>query len=118
MGCPPSGYAQGSDKDREYHLKRIIPYFTFLAKIGANLTFQFTYYVSFVDPKTFPLLKRTTAIGICNFIARSFTIFAPLIAELDRPIPISVVLGVTVCGLVTSFTFPSAGEDRRLATMS
>lgn len=39
MGCPPSGYPQGSDKDREFHLKRIIPYFTFLAKIGANLTF-------------------------------------------------------------------------------
>lgn len=116
MGCPPSGYPQGSDKDREFHLKRIIPYFTFLAKIGANLTFQFTYYVSFVDPKTFPLLKRTTAIGICNFIARSFTIFAPLIAELDRPIPISIVLAVTLTGLITSFTFPSADEDRRQAT--
>ena len=37
MGCPPSGYPQGSDKDREYHLKRIVPYFTFIAKIGANL---------------------------------------------------------------------------------
>lgn len=39
MGSPPSGYPEGSDKDREYHLKRIIPYFTFLAKIGVNLTF-------------------------------------------------------------------------------
>lgn len=39
MGCPPSGYPEGSDKDREYHLKRIIPYFTFLAKIGVYLTF-------------------------------------------------------------------------------
>ena len=38
MGCPPSGYPEGSDKDREYHLKKIIPWFTFLAKFGVNLT--------------------------------------------------------------------------------
>ena len=38
MGSPPSPYPPGSDKDREYHLKRVIPYFTFLAKIGVNLT--------------------------------------------------------------------------------
>ena len=51
MGSPPSPYPSGSDKDREYHLKRIIPYFTFLAKIGVNLTMQFTYYVSYSDPR-------------------------------------------------------------------
>ena len=112
MGCPPSGYPSGSAKDREYHLKRIIPYFTFLAKIGVNLTMQFTYYVSFNDQKTFPMLKRTTAIGICNFIARLFTIFSPLIAELDRPIPICIVIVVTIIGLITSFTFPSIDDDR------
>lgn len=39
MGNPPSPYPEGSDKDREWHLKKIIPYFTFLAKIGVNLTF-------------------------------------------------------------------------------
>ena len=38
MGSPPSGYPEGSDRDREYHLKRIIPYFTFLAKVGVHLT--------------------------------------------------------------------------------
>lgn len=112
MGSPSSPYPPGSDKDREWHLKRIIPYFTFFAKVGVNLTFQFTYYVSFNDPKTFPLLKRTTAIGICNFIARLVTIFAPLAAELDRPIPILIVIIVTTIGLVTSFTFPSADELR------
>ena len=115
MGCPPSDYPEGSEKDREYHLKRIIPYFTFLAKIGVNLTMQFTYYVSFNDPKTFPLVKRTTAIGICNFIARFVTIFSPLIAEIDRPIPILIVIIVTTIGLITSFTFPSIEDDRQEA---
>jgi len=113
LGCPPSGYPDGSDKDREFHLKKIIPYFTFFAKIGVSLTVQFTYYVSFSDQRTFPLLKRTTAIGICNFIARSFTIFAPLVAELDRPIPIIIVMTVTLVGLITSFTFPSERDIKR-----
>lgn len=112
MGSPQSPYPPGSDKDREWHLKRIIPWFTFLAKIGINLTFMFTYYVSFTDPKTFPMLKRTTAIGICNFIARTATIFAPLTAELDRPIPILIVIIVVTIGLITSFTFPSDSDLR------
>ena len=112
MGSPPSGYPEGSDKDREYHLKRIIPYFTFFAKIGVYLTFLFTNYLSFGDAKTFPILKRTTAIGICNFIARAITVFAPLIAEVDRPVPIIVVIVVTIIGLITSFTFSSVDEER------
>ena len=69
--------------------------------------------MSFNDPKTFPLLKRTTAIGICNFVARLATVFAPLAAELDRPIPISIVIALTTIGLITSFTFPSADEVLR-----
>ena len=57
-------------------------------------------------------MKRTTAIGICNFIARTFTIFAPLVAELDKPIPIIIVMIVTTAGLITTFTFPSSDDDR------
>ena len=58
-------------------------------------------------------MKRTTAIGICNFIARAFTIFAPLVAELDKPIPIIIVMIVTTAGLITTFTFPSSDDDRQ-----
>lgn len=39
IGCPPSPYPPESDKDYEWHLKKIIPWFTFLAKIGVSLTF-------------------------------------------------------------------------------
>ena len=69
--------------------------------------------MSFNDPKTFPVLKRTTAIGICNFIARLFTMFAPLVAELDRPIPIIMVIVVTLIALITSFTFPSDKDPEK-----
>ena len=75
--------------------------------MGVNLTFQFAYYVSFNNSKTFPVLKRTTAIGICNFTARLFTMLAPVVAELDRPIPIIMVIVITLIALITSFTFPS-----------
>ena len=40
----------------------------------------------------FPFYKRATAIGICNFIGRALTILAPLAAELERPLPASILL--------------------------
>ena len=43
MGCPPSGFKPGSPKDREYHLAKIIPWFTFCAKIGNYLLFYCCY---------------------------------------------------------------------------
>jgi hypothetical protein len=52
-------------------------------------------------------LKRATATGICNFIARGLTVFAPLIAELDTPIPTSILLGIAVVAFVVAFFLPS-----------
>ena len=83
LGCSPSGYPEGSAKDRKYHLDRIIPWFTFTAKVGTHITFSSAYYASFSDQRVFPLLKRATAIGICQFVARGLTIFSPMIAELE-----------------------------------
>ena len=113
LGCPPSGYPEGSAKDRKYHLDRIIPYFTFIAKIGTHLTFSNAYYASFSDQRVFPLLKRATAIGICQFVARGLTIFAPLIAELDEPIPMLILSFITLTALVGALFFPSKSEQQR-----
>jgi hypothetical protein len=55
----------------------------------------------------FPLLKRATAIGICNFVSRLITIFAPLAAELEKPLPTLCLLIVNMTALLISFTFPS-----------
>jgi len=67
--------------------------------------------VSFNDKRTFPLLKRATAIGICNFCARLATVFSPFVAELDTPWPISIIIIVTVLALIVSITFPSREEE-------
>ena len=59
----------------------------------------------------FPLLKRATAIGICNFVCRAFTIFAPLAAELEKPLPLLCLLVVNMTALLVSLTFPSRQEE-------
>jgi hypothetical protein len=46
------------------------------------------------------------------------TIFAPLIAELDDPIPISIVIFVTVVGFIVSFFFPDYDKERWPAAMN
>lgn len=111
MGIEPSPHTHGSEEDREYHLRYIIPYFTFLAKVGTNTTFTVAYFASFSNPRTFPLLRRSTAIGICNFCARLATSFAPFVAELDSPIPVSIIIGVSTVGLIVSLTFPFPSEE-------
>jgi len=61
----------------------------------------------------FPTLKRATATGVCNFIARFLTMFAPLVAELERPLPIYILLVTATIGLLVSITFPSEGETKK-----
>ena len=107
LGCPPSGYPEGSEKDKKYHLNKIIPWFTFTAKVGTHLTFSNAFQASFSDQRVFPLLKRATATGICNFVGRGLTIFAPLVAELDKPLPMIFLLVVTFIAFVASFFLPS-----------
>jgi len=58
LGCPPSGYEEGSQKDKDYHLAKIIPFFSFMAKVGCHISFLAAYQGSFSDPKIFPLAKR------------------------------------------------------------
>ena len=110
LGSPPSPYPPRSAKDRDYHLSRIVPIFTLIAKIGTHILFSINWFVSFGNRKVFPNLKRATAIGICNFIARVITAFAPLVAELDKPLPIYLLLCFNTLGLLTSFTFLSEAE--------
>ena len=105
--CECTGYPHESPEDKKYHLDNIIPWFTFLAKVGTNITYSAASYASFSDPTIFPLLKRSTAVGICDLFAIGITIFAPFVAELERPIPILVVIGISLVGLGVSFTFQS-----------
>ena len=114
MGCPDSGYPKGSDKDKKYHLDMIIPWFTFLAKVGSTITFGNAYYASFSDNRIFPLMQRATAIGICQFIARGLTVFSPMIAELDDPLPMFILSFIVLTGLIGALFFPSKAQQDAL----
>ena len=111
LGVSPSPHPSGSPEEREYYLRFVIPVFNFLAKVGTGMTFNIAYFASFSNTTTFPLLRRSTAIGICNFCARLATAFAPFVAEVGSPIPISVVVAVSFVGLAASFTFPFPSEE-------
>ena len=80
-------------------------------KIAVNILFQIVYIASFVDSKVFPFLKRTTAIGICNFFARLVTIFAPIAAELDKPMPELLLIVVVLLAFFISLTLPLEDYD-------
>jgi hypothetical protein len=106
-----SPYPPGSAEDREYHLKILIPIFIMFTKIAVNILFQLTYMASFVDDSIFPFLKRSTAIGICNFFARIATIFAPFAADTDKPIPEIILILVVALAFVVAFTLPLEDYD-------
>jgi hypothetical protein len=52
-------------------------------------------------------LRRATIIGIVNFVAKGLTVFAPIVAELDEPIPSVIIAIVSLIALITSLTFPN-----------
>ena len=87
-----SPYEPGSQKDNDHKLSKIIPWFELIAKLGINVSFSCAYQATFSDARVFPNKRRVSAGGIANFIARLITIFAPLVAELDAPIPIYIML--------------------------
>ena len=82
-----------------------MPILTMLTKFGIGAAMLTTYSASFGDENIFPSKKRATAIGICNIIARSVTIFAPQVNELSAPIPMLFFIASTSFALIISFSF-------------
>ena len=94
-------------KDTENGLDYVTPAFLFFLKISINTTFMNTYHCSFNMDQLFPFYKRATSIGICNFVARCFTVAAPLVAELQAPLPIAILLAINGVALLVTFTLSS-----------
>ena len=75
------------------------------------VTFLNVYQCSFNEDLIFPFYKRTTSIGIANFVGRIITIAAPMVAELDRPMPTYILLSVNVISLISAFWLPSRQDE-------
>ena len=71
-----------------------------VAKFGVAAAFDIVY-VSHAD--TFPILFSATALGFCNFFSRVFSALAPLISQMDEPLP--MILFTIAALLVTVLAF-------------
>ena len=118
LGSPESGSPPGSSDDVEFHMRKLTPWIAFFIKFGAHLTNSSATIATAADAKVFPHLKRTTGIGTCIFISRFITIFAPLVAELEKPLPTLSIIVITMTALLVSFTFPTRTEEEaRIASI-
>ncbi|TNV72971.1 hypothetical protein FGO68_gene499 [Halteria grandinella] len=67
-----------------------------LARCGVKVALDLCY---LANSTIFPAIFAGTAFGLCNIGGKLFTIIAPLLAEVDKPIPMitfSVVSGAAI----------------------
>jgi hypothetical protein len=85
-----------------------MPFFVLFAKFGISGGFNLCYCSTVF---VFPTLFCATAIGICNFFGRLITIWAPLVAEKDWPLPMILFTCFAAVGiLVIQFVKPMSDE--------
>ena len=71
-----------------------------LAKSGATLNFGFAYAI---HHDLFPNFFIITSYGICNFVCRGLTIFAPIVVEVpNHLIPFLFCVGCSLLGLLSA----------------
>ena len=70
-----------------------------LTKVGIS-TPLFLCYLS--NSQLFPTIYAGTAFGVCSLGAKIASIFAPIVAEVDKPIPMSLFSGVVAVAIVAS----------------
>ena len=78
-----------------------VPGLILLAKFGVCAGFAMLYMCTLVY---FPSRYLGAVFGLCNTAARAVTILAPMVAELDTPIPeLSVILTCLVATILSRF---------------
>lgn len=84
-----------------------VPYMLSLAKGGIKITFDICYLANSI---IFPTIFAGTAFGLCNLGAKIATILAPMLAEVDPPVPMIVFsLMAALGGIVSLFIMKSEG---------
>ena len=87
-----------------------MPIFVVFAKFGISGAFVLLY-SSTVE--VFPTLFSATALGFCNFFARIITIFAPLVAEKDPPLPMLLFVIFTALGIVLIWIVKPLADQKK-----
>ena len=71
-----------------FNYKSLMPYMIFISKGGIAAMFSVTY---IANSQLFPAIFAGTAFGIGNFSGKMMSLFAPMLAELEEPIPLYIV---------------------------
>jgi hypothetical protein len=84
-----------------------------LAKSGSSLSFGYAYAIH-ID--LFPQHFLISSYGICNFLCRGLTIFAPIVAEVPNPwIPMLFLNISSLSGLGASTLLRKKKEEKAVA---
>ena len=69
-----------------------------MTRCGLNIAFCFVF---IIHTEIFPTFFLATSYGLCNFVGRSLTLAAPIIAESpDKLIPVSYLMASCFIGMV------------------
>lgn len=83
--------------------------FVLIAKFGIASAFNLAYIIT---PTFFPTYLCTTAFGIVNAVAMASSIFSPVIAELNQPVPMLIYGFTSAIAMVTClFLFTKVKYD-------
>ena len=85
----------------------LIPLCVLGCKFGASGNFTNHYYV---NVSLFPVYVASTVFGVTNIGARTATVFAPTVAEVQAPIPMILYCLFALIGIVLTFTLRQ-GQD-------
>ena len=75
-----------------------------LARAGVKVTFDICY---LANSMIFPAIFSGTAFGFCNIGAKTSTILAPMIAEIEAPVPMTVFSIVVIVACLLSMLIKS-----------
>ena len=96
IGSAPVIWSEmASDNYRAY----FVPVCLFVMNAGIAASFG-NLYIGHMD--LFPVVFSTTTMGFCNIFARFVTIFAPVAAELNEPIPEIMFTAMCVTAVIMS----------------
>ena len=88
--------------------ERLIPVFVLFSKAGVTATFNLCY---LANAQIFPAIFAGTAFGICNIGAKLTTILAPLIAEVEPPVPMILFCSTACLACALSFLIKKEEDD-------
>ena len=85
----------------------LVPIMIAIAKGGVKVTFDICY---LGNSFLFPAIFSGTVFGFCNAGAKISTIFSPMLAEVEPPIPMIVVCILTLLAAISSLLLKTAPE--------